>query len=86
MMVIKDDGTIETSRGEAHCKSPCLACELSVFFALTRYRVVKVACSYSEVVLQTMKNYKAHNSLSWFKPLLRGSSPTCSIFGIEVEE
>jgi hypothetical protein len=38
--------------------------DLSVFFALARYRVVKIACSYSEVVLQTMKNYKPHYSLS----------------------
>jgi hypothetical protein len=45
------DGTIRTSRGKARCKSPFLACQLSVFFAPTRYRVVKSACSYSEVVL-----------------------------------
>jgi hypothetical protein len=41
-----------------------LACQLSVFFALARYRVVKIVCSCSEVVLQTMKNYKAHYTLS----------------------
>jgi hypothetical protein len=34
------------------------------FFALARYAVAKIACSCSEVVLQTMKNYKAHYSLS----------------------
>jgi hypothetical protein len=38
--------------------------------APARYRVVKIVCSYSEVVLQTMKNYKAHYSLFWFRPLL----------------
>jgi hypothetical protein len=27
-----------------------------VFFALARYRVVKIVCSYSEMVLQTMKH------------------------------
>jgi hypothetical protein len=43
---------------------------MSVFFALARYRVVKIVCSYSEVVLRTIKNYKAHYSLSWFRPLL----------------
>jgi hypothetical protein len=31
-----NDGTIGTSRGKAHCKSPFLACQLSVFFAWTR--------------------------------------------------
>jgi hypothetical protein len=31
---------------------------LSVFFAPTRYRVVKIARSYSKMVLRTMKNYK----------------------------
>jgi hypothetical protein len=35
-----------------------------VFFALARYRVVMIVCSYSEVVLLTIKNYKAHYSLS----------------------
>jgi hypothetical protein len=59
-----DDGTIKTARGEAHFKSPFLACQLSVFFAPVRYRVVKIVCSYSEVVLRTMKSYKAHYSLS----------------------
>jgi hypothetical protein len=33
-----------------------------------------------------MKNYKAHYSLSWFRPLLRGNSPTSSIFVIEEDE
>jgi hypothetical protein len=37
---------------------------VSVFFAPARYRVVKIACSYFEVVLRTMKNYKTHYSLS----------------------
>jgi hypothetical protein len=43
---------------------------VSVFFAPARYRVVEIACSYSEVVLQIIKNYKAHYSLFWVKPLL----------------
>jgi hypothetical protein len=47
------------------------------------YRVVKIACSCSEVFLQTMKSYKAHNSLSWFRPLLWGNSPTPIIFVLE---
>jgi hypothetical protein len=56
------------------------------FFAPARYRVVKIVCSCSEVVLQTMKNYKSHYSLSWFKPLLQGNSPMSNIFCIEEEE
>jgi hypothetical protein len=44
--------------------------EVSVFFAPARYRVVKIVRSCSEVVLQTVKNYKAHYSLFWCKPLL----------------
>jgi hypothetical protein len=50
-----------------------------------RYRVVKITCSYFEVVLRTMMNYEAHYSLSWFMPLIRGNSPTSSIFYIEEE-
>jgi hypothetical protein len=56
---------------------------MSVFFALAKYRVVKIVCSYSEVVLQTMKNNKAHYSLSWFRPLLWDNSPTSSVFVLE---
>jgi hypothetical protein len=59
---------------------------VGVFFAPARYRVVKIVCSYSKVVLQTMKNYKSHYSLSWFKPLLQGNSPMSNIFCIEEEE
>jgi hypothetical protein len=51
-----DNGTIETSREKARCKSPYLASELSVFFAMTRYRVVKIMYSCSEVVLRTIKH------------------------------
>jgi hypothetical protein len=40
-------------------------------------------CSYFEVVLRTMKNYKTHYSLSWFRPLLRGNSTSSSIFVLE---
>jgi hypothetical protein len=39
--------------------------------------------SNSEMVLRTMKNYKAHYSLSWFMPLLQGNSTTSNIFDIE---
>jgi hypothetical protein len=46
-----DDGTIEMFGEKARCKSPFLERQLSVFFASTKYRVVKIACSYSEVVL-----------------------------------
>jgi hypothetical protein len=56
---------------------------LSVFFALVRYKVVKILCYYSEVVLRTMKNYKAHYSLTWLRPLLRGNSPTSCVFVLE---
>jgi hypothetical protein len=55
-------------------------------FALTRYRVVKITCSYSEVVLRTMKNYKVDYSLSWFRPLLQRNNPSTNIFCIEEEE
>jgi hypothetical protein len=47
--------TIGTSRGKVLCKSPFLACQLSVFFAPVRYRVVKIVRFSSEVVLQTTK-------------------------------
>jgi hypothetical protein len=56
MTVSTDEGTIETSRGKAHCKSPYLAHQLLVFFTPIRYRVVKITCSYSEVVLRTTKH------------------------------
>jgi hypothetical protein len=59
-----NDGTIRTSRGKVLCKSPFPARQRSVFFAPVRYRVVKIVHSNSEVVLQAMKNYKAHYSLS----------------------
>jgi hypothetical protein len=59
-----DDGTIRTFGGKARCKSPYLARQLLVFFALAIYMVVKITCSCFEVVLQTMKNYKSHYSLS----------------------
>jgi hypothetical protein len=36
---------------KARCKSPFLACQLSVFSAITNNRVVKIARSISEVVL-----------------------------------
>jgi hypothetical protein len=65
----------------AFCCNQCIP--VSVFFATAEYRVVKIVCSCSKVVLQTMKNYKAHYSLSWFRPLLRGNSPTSSIFVLE---
>jgi hypothetical protein len=80
------DGAIRTPRGKACCKSPFLARQLSVFFAQARYRVVKIMCSCSDVILQTMKNYKAHYSLSWSTPMLRGNSPMSSIFVTEEDE
>jgi hypothetical protein len=63
-----------------------VAARMLVLFAPIRYRVVKIMCSYSEVVLRTMENYKAQYSLSWFRPLLRDNSPTSNIFCIEEEE
>jgi hypothetical protein len=51
-----DEETIGTSKGNVHCKSPFLAYQLSVFFALVRYRVVKIAHCSSEVVLRTIKH------------------------------
>jgi hypothetical protein len=56
------EGTIGTSRGKARYKSPFWACQLSVFFAPTRYRVVKIARSCSEVVLRTTKNTMVYSS------------------------
>jgi hypothetical protein len=50
-VVSADEVTIRTSRGKACYKSPFLARQLSVFFAPTRYRVVKIVHFYSEVVL-----------------------------------
>jgi hypothetical protein len=41
-----------------------------MFFALTRYRVIKIVRSWFEMVLRIIKNYKAHYILSWFRPLL----------------
>jgi hypothetical protein len=75
----------ERSREKVRCKSPFLARQLSVFFAPPRYRAVKIVRSCSEVVLRTIKNYKAHYSLSWFRPLLSCNSSTSSIFDIEDE-
>jgi hypothetical protein len=40
--VTTDEGTIGTSREKACYKSPFLAHQLLVFFALTRYMVVKI--------------------------------------------
>jgi hypothetical protein len=57
------EGTIRTSRGKAHCKSPFLAHQLSVFFALARYRVVKIAHYSFEVVLRTTKHTVVYSSL-----------------------
>jgi hypothetical protein len=51
-----DEGTIRTSREKAHCKSPFLAHQQSVFFILTRYIMVKIMHSYSEVVLRTTEH------------------------------
>jgi hypothetical protein len=68
---------------KARGKSPFLVRQQLMFFALARYRVVKIMCSCFEVVLQTMKNSKAHYSLSWFRPLLWGNRPTSSVFVLE---
>jgi hypothetical protein len=70
----------ERCRGKARCKFSFLACQLSVFFTPSRYRVVKIVRSCFKVVMQTTKNYKAHYNLSWFRPLLRGNCHTSSVF------
>jgi hypothetical protein len=45
------EGTIRTSRGKARYNFTFLAHQLSVFFAPTRCRVVKITRSCSEMVL-----------------------------------
>jgi hypothetical protein len=55
-MVSTDEGTIRTSRGIARFKFPYLARQLSVFSAPANYRVLKITCFSSKVVLQTMKH------------------------------
>jgi hypothetical protein len=50
-MMIIDEGTIGMSRGKACCKPSYLVCQLSVFYAPVRYRVVKITHSSSKVVL-----------------------------------
>jgi hypothetical protein len=35
-MVITDEGTIKTSKGKAHYKSPFLVRQLSVFFCISK--------------------------------------------------
>jgi hypothetical protein len=50
-MVSIDGGSIGTSIGKACCNSPFLASQVLLFFAPARYRVVKIARSYSKMVL-----------------------------------
>jgi hypothetical protein len=62
----KHDRLVQASNKEpCHLVSSIL---LLVFIAPVRYKVIKITCSCSDVVLQTMKNYKSHYSLSWFRP------------------
>jgi hypothetical protein len=70
--VSSDDGTIRTSRGKACCKFPFPACQLSVFFALAIYRVVKITRSYFETVLRTTKHIIIYPSLD----------PSCKVIAI----
>jgi hypothetical protein len=54
MAEVEDDRATEAEQLSwltMEISNPFQACQLSVFFAPTRYRVVKIACSYSEVVL-----------------------------------
>jgi hypothetical protein len=51
VMVSADDGTIRMSKGKARCQSPFLARRPSVFFAPTRYKVVKITRTYSDMAL-----------------------------------
>jgi hypothetical protein len=55
-MAIVDEWTIRTFKGKSHYKSSFLACQLSVFSASAKYRVVKFAHFSSEMILQTMKH------------------------------
>jgi hypothetical protein len=64
VMMIVDEGTIRMFKGKARYKSPFLVYQLSVFIALARYRVVKIMCSSSEVVLQTTKHTVIYPSSS----------------------
>jgi hypothetical protein len=68
--VIADERTIRTSRGIAHCKSPFLAHQLSMFFAPARYRVVNLIYSCSEVVLQTTKHIIVYPGLCPYLELI----------------
>jgi hypothetical protein len=64
--------TIRMSRGIARYKSLYLEHQLSMFFAPTRYRVVKISRSCSKVVLQTTKH-------TIFYP---GSSPSLEVIAL----
>jgi hypothetical protein len=61
-MVIEDDGTIRTIQRKSLLQTPLPSAPTIDVFTPARYRVVKITCSCSEVVLQTTKNYKAHYS------------------------
>jgi hypothetical protein len=69
------EGAIRTSRGEAHCKSSFLTHQLLVFFCTD-----KIHGGQDRVFLFQggLINYKAHYDLSWYRPLLRGNSPSSS--------
>jgi hypothetical protein len=70
------EGTIGTSRGKAHCKSLFLARHLSLFFCTGKIEGSQ-DCTF--LFQDGLANYKAHYSLSWFKPPPLGSnSPTSS--------
>jgi hypothetical protein len=56
--------TIGTSRGKARYKSPFLVNQQSVFFTLARYKVVKIAHSSFELVLQTIRHTVIYPSSS----------------------
>jgi hypothetical protein len=58
-----DEGTIRTSSGKARYKSPFLTRQLSVCFCTSKIHVVKIARSYSEVVLQTTKHTMVYPGL-----------------------
>jgi hypothetical protein len=69
---IADEGTIGMSSGKARYKYPFLLRQLSPFFAPARYRVVKIACSCSEMVLQNTKH-------TMFYP---GSGPSLEVIAL----
>jgi hypothetical protein len=75
VMMSTDEGTIRTFRGKARCKSAYLAHQLSLFFAPTRYWVVTISRSCSDVVLRTTKHTMVYT----------GSGPSLEVIALRQE-